>query len=99
MTGQLTVLSHPSIVRHHQRLRTCKDLAPAQQTKNGLQLARDNGSANVRDSSIATEMACPRRVRFYPDSGLNDETRTRPVEACWRFAAVFYATSYPAETP
>ena len=27
-----------------------------------------------------------------------DETQTRPVEACWRFAAVFYATSYPAET-
>lgn len=47
---------------------------------------------------IAT-MACPRRVRFYPDSGLNEETRTRPVEACWRFVAVFYATSYPPETP
>ena len=22
-------------------------------------------------------------VGFYPDSGLNDETRTRPVEPCW----------------
>jgi hypothetical protein len=47
---------------------------------------------------IATEMARPRRVRFYPDSGLTVETRTIPVEACWRFAAVFYAASYPSET-
>jgi hypothetical protein len=47
---------------------------------------------------FANEMACPRRARFYPDSGLNEETRTRPVEACWRFAAVFHATSYPPET-
>ena len=53
----------------------------------------------VRFVPFATEMACPRRVRFYPDSGLNDETRTRSVEASWRFAAVFYATSYPPETP
>jgi len=47
---------------------------------------------NVRDGS-------PRRVRFYPDSGLNDETRARLVAACWRFAAVSYVTSYPPETP
>jgi hypothetical protein len=33
------------------------------------------------------------------DSGLNDEMGTRPVEACWRFAAAFYASSYPPETP
>jgi hypothetical protein len=49
--------------------------------------------------SFATEIACPRRVRFYPDSGLNDETRARLVAACWRFAAVSYVTSYPPETP
>jgi len=29
---------------------------------------------------------------------MRDETQTRPVEACWRFVAVFHATSYPAET-
>ena len=44
-------------------------------------------------------MACRRGVRLYPDSGLADETRTRPVEVCWRFAATFHATNYPAETP
>ena len=32
-------------------------------------------------------------------SHYTNETRTRPVEACWRFSAVFYATNYPAETP
>ena len=53
----------------------------------------------VRFGSFATEIACPRRVRFYPDSGLNDETRARLVAACWRFAAVSYVTSYPPETP
>ena len=37
--------------------------------------------------TFATEMACPRRVRLFPNSGLNDETRTRPVEDGWRFAA------------
>jgi hypothetical protein len=30
---------------------------------------------------------------------MTDETQTRPVEARWQFAAVFHATSYPAETP
>jgi len=43
--------------------------------------------AEVRSGSFATEIACPRRVRFYPDGGLNDETRARLVAACWRFAA------------
>jgi hypothetical protein len=33
----------------------------------------------------------------FSSNGGTDETRTRPVEACWRFAAVFYATSYPAK--
>ncbi|GAC1559748.1 MAG: hypothetical protein NVS2B7_34250 [Herpetosiphon sp.] len=31
--------------------------------------------------SFATEMAYPCRVRFWPDSGMTDETQTRPVEA------------------
>src|SRR6266478_1460744 len=43
--------------------------------------------ADDRSGSFATEIACPRRVRFYPDGGLNDETRARLVAACWRFAA------------
>jgi len=55
--------------------------------------------ADDRSGSFATEIACPRRVRFYPDGGLNDETRARLVAACWRFAAVSYVTSYPPETP
>ena len=37
-------------------------------------------------------MAGPRRVRFYPNSGLNDETLTRAVEASRRFAVVFDAS-------
>jgi hypothetical protein len=39
-----------------------------------------------------------RRVRFYPDSGLNGRNADLSVAACWRFAAVFYAASYPSET-
>jgi NAD(P)-dependent dehydrogenase (short-subunit alcohol dehydrogenase family) len=35
---------------------------------------------DVRDGSIATEMAYPCRVRFSPDSGMTDKTQTRPVE-------------------
>src|SRR5882757_27857 len=45
----------------------------------------------VRSMPFATEMVCPCRVRFQPDSGLTDETRARPVEAYRRFAAVFHA--------
>jgi hypothetical protein len=30
---------------------------------------------------------------------MTDEMQTRAVGACWQFAAVFHATSYPAKTP
>jgi hypothetical protein len=29
---------------------------------------------------------------------MKDEAQDRSAEACWQFAAAFYATSYPAET-
>jgi hypothetical protein len=47
--------------------------------------------------SIATEMGFFRRVHFYPDSGLNGRNADASGRGLLVFAAVFYATSYPAE--